>query len=50
MGGELNAQLVQKIGKWGMVRGLYGAFLANEDYFGVGDAAHYCEIQGGIKF
>lgn len=49
-GGELDLQLLQKIGKWASVRALYGVFLANGDHYATGDAAHYGELQGGIVF
>lgn len=49
-GGELDAQLVKKFGKWGTLRGLYGIFLANGDHYATSDPAHFVEIQGGIDF
>lgn len=49
-GGEFNAQLMKKFGKWGSLRGLYGIFLANGDHYASSDPAHYVEIQGGIDF
>ena len=49
-GGELDAQVIQQIGKWGYARGLYGIFVPMKDYFGSSQAAHYTEIQAGLKF
>lgn len=49
-GGEIDVQLLQKIGKWASVRGLYGVFLANGDHYVTDDAAHYGELQAGIVF
>jgi hypothetical protein len=49
-GGEFNAQLLKKFGKWGTLRGLYGIFLANGDHYATDEPAHYVEIQGGIDF
>lgn len=49
-GGEINAQLTQKIGKYVAVRGLYGIFLANAAHYPSGDPAHYLELQGGLTF
>jgi hypothetical protein len=49
-GGEVDAQLVQKFGKWASVRGLYGVFLPNGGHYATDAAAHYGELQGGIDF
>lgn len=49
-GAEVDAQLMQKIGAAGHVRGLYGIFLPNEDHYGTSEAIHYTEIQAGLKF
>lgn len=49
-GYELNAQLLQKIGAPGRLRGLYGIFIPNAGHYASGDPAHYVEIEGGIVF
>lgn len=49
-GGEVDAQLIQKIGQWITVRGLYGLFIANPNHYAQGGAAHYVEIQGGLVY
>lgn len=48
-GGELNAQLLQKLGKFGHLRAMYGIFIPNQDHYGVSDPAHYFECQAGIE-
>ncbi len=49
-GGEFDLQLLQKLGKWGSLRGLYGIFLANGAHYATSEPAHYVEVQGGIDF
>jgi len=48
-GGEVNAQLLQKLGKFASVRGMYGIFIPNRDHYGTPDPAHYFELQAGIE-
>ena len=49
-GYELDAQLIQKIGKYAGVRGLYCVFIPNKDYYGSDKLAHFFELQAGLKF
>lgn len=49
-GYEIDAGLMQKIGKFAYARGLYGIFLPNSDHYATGDAAHFGEVQAGLKF
>ncbi len=49
-GFEVDAQILQKLGKFAHVRGLYGIFLPQEDMYGSVVAAHYVELQAGVKF
>lgn len=49
-GVEIDTNVVQKFGKFGYARGMYGIFLANKDHYGTALAAHYIALQGGLKF
>jgi hypothetical protein len=49
-GYEVDAMLMQKIGKFAYTRGLYGIFLPNGDHYDTSEAAHFGEIQAGLKF
>lgn len=49
-GGEVDTQLIQKIGKWVSVRGLYGIFIPNENHYAESDPAHYVEVQAGLTY
>jgi len=49
-GYEIDAQLVQKIGKPGTVRCLYGLFIPNGDHYAQDSLAHFVEIQAGLSF
>lgn len=49
-GYEIDAQLIQQLGRWGLVRGLYGLFIPHGNHYGTGSVAHYMEIQGGLQF
>lgn len=49
-GGEINAQLTQKIGKYVAVRPMYGIFIPNENHYAIGEPVHYFELQAGLNF
>lgn len=49
-GGEVNVQLLQKIGKFMSVRPMYGLFIPNANHYATGDLVHYFELQGGVNF
>lgn len=49
-GYEFDAQLIQKLGAPGYVRGLYGLFIPNSGHFVSNELAHYVEVEGGITF
>jgi hypothetical protein len=58
VGGEINAGVAYAIGKGAYVRGLYGVFLTNEDFWSkksadpkdAGDPMHFVEVQFGWGF
>jgi hypothetical protein len=47
---ELNAQAVQKFGKFAYARGLYGAFIPGSGHYLEDVTAHYVELQAGLKY
>jgi hypothetical protein len=57
-GGEIDANVVYAIGKGASLRGLYGVFLPNEDFWSkkspdpanAGTPLHYVEVQFGYVF
>lgn len=49
-GTELDTHVVHPMGAGMVLRGMYGVFLPNEDYWGSSDAVHFLEIQYGIDF
>lgn len=49
-GAEIDAGLAKKIGKYSLVRGLYGIFIPGSDHYASNVAAHYVEIEGGLRF
>lgn len=49
-GTEVDAQLMQNIGKYVQIRGLYGLFIPASGHFASDDLAHYGEIQAGFVY
>lgn len=49
-GYEVDAGLAKKLGKHGTIRGLYGIFIPTADHYASNSAAHYLEIEAGMKF
>lgn len=49
-GTEVDLQLVQGLGKYALVRGLYGLFIPASGHYPSDDLAHYLEIQAGVAF
>ncbi len=49
-GTEVDAQLMQNIGKYVQIRGLYGLFIPASGHYASDDLAHYCEVQAGFDY
>jgi len=49
-GFEVDAGLAKKIGKYALVRGLYGIFIPGQDHYASNVAAHYVEVEAGLRF
>jgi hypothetical protein len=49
-GTEVDLQLMQGLGKYAQVRGLYGLFIPASGHYPSDDLAHYLEIQAGVTF
>jgi len=49
-GYEVDAGLAKKLGKFGLIRGLYGIFIPATDHYASNSAAHYVEIEAGMRF
>jgi len=49
-GTEVDTQLVQKLGKYTHVRGLYGVFIPSSGHYRSDDLVHFAEFQAGLNF
>lgn len=49
-GFEIDAGLAKKLGKYALVRGLYGIFIPGQDHYASNVAAHYVEVEAGLRF
>jgi hypothetical protein len=49
-GSEVDLQLVQGLGKYAHVRGLYGLFIPASGQYASDDLTHYLEIEAGVNF
>ncbi len=49
-GTEVDAQLMQNIGKYVQIRGLYGLFIPATGHYASDDLAHYGEVQAGFVY
>jgi len=49
-GTEVDAQLMQALGKYAQVRGLYGLFIPAAGQYASEDLAHYAEVEARVQF
>ncbi len=49
-GSEVDVQLVERLGKYAQVRGLYGLFIPASGQYASDDMTHYVEIEAGVRF